>query len=61
MRALDIDGSVQEICLNYNINISVQKAKTMEFMSKYPLQTKTVLDNKDIKLVSHLRNLGCDL
>ena len=38
----------------------MQKTKSLAFMDKYPLRTKTVLDNMCIEQVSHFRYLGCD-
>jgi hypothetical protein len=47
--------------MEYNLNISTKKTKTVAFHAKWPIRTKISVHNETIEQVSHLNCLGCDV
>lgn len=52
---------LQTIAGEYNLEISVQKTKSMAFQGKFPLRCKLLIQNQGIEQVSSFKFLGCDL
>jgi hypothetical protein len=52
---------LNNICKSYNLNISVNKTKIMDFKGKYPVRTKIVIQDKFLEQVNHFKYLGYDI
>ncbi len=52
---------LQMIIKEYNLEISIQKTKSMAFQGKYPNRCKLVVNSQNIEQVSSFKFLGCDL
>ncbi|PSN39989.1 hypothetical protein C0J52_25074 [Blattella germanica] len=52
---------LSKICKKYNLQISPEKTKVMEFQGTRPIRSKIVLENKVIQQLKHFSYLGCDI
>jgi hypothetical protein len=47
--------------MEYNMEISVTKTKTMAYSGKYPVRTKILVGNHVLELVRNFNYLGCEV
>lgn len=52
---------LNQLCLHYNLTISIKKTKVMAHRGKFPVRTKIIMDNQPLEQISHFEYLGCNI